>query len=180
MVGAVQTETPTREPLGGTSGQVPALSWRERAEVCRILAKTLDWDRFRNAGERCWEAVESNAAYEAWLIGWPPGGRVQLHDHGPSSGSVLVLEGALNELTPYLRSNGALRLERRRYASGSLLAFDAGHLHDLINQGDAPAVSLHVYSPRLESMTYFDLSSRGIVERETLRPVEERWDRHLP
>jgi quercetin dioxygenase-like cupin family protein len=166
-------------PSGG-AGAVPALSAADRAAVCRELAASLDWEHIRDADERCWEVVRRVDEYEAWLIGWPPGGRVHFHDHGRSGGSVLVLDGALLELTPYLCSDDSLRLERHRYRAGAFFAFERGHVHDLVNEDRRPAVSLHVYSPRLESVTYFDLGPRGILERETRRPVEDRWTHHLP
>lgn len=174
---AVDTETTRWGPLPATA---PGLSASQRREVCLDLASTLRWDHLRRAGERCWEIVRREDDYEAWLIAWPPGGRVRYHDHGPSSGSVLVLEGALLELTPRLRGDDQLRLERYRYAAGSLLEFDPGHVHDLLNEGGGLSVSLHVYSPRLECMTYFDLGPRGIIERETVRSDDEVWLRHLP
>lgn len=180
MTSAVETPVSEQTALGARAGAMPALSPTDRGAVCRELAASLDWTHFRNAGERCWEVVRRVEEYEAWLIGWPPGGRVQFHNHGRSAGSVLVMEGSLLELTPYLCSDESLRLERHRYTAGALFAFEPGHVHDLVNEGGASAVTLHVYSPRLESMTYFDLGPRGIVERQTLRPAEEGWTHHLP
>jgi quercetin dioxygenase-like cupin family protein len=177
---AQETRTSRWGPLRSDLGEAPTLSDAERTEVCRGLAATVGSERLRNLEERSWEVIGRTDEYEAWLIGWPPGGRVRFHDHGRSGGSVLVLEGSLLELTPVVRRHEVLRLERHRYTTGGLLEFGPGHVHDLVNDGDAFAVSLHVYSPRLESMTYFDLGPRGIVERETRGPVEEAWMDHLP
>ena len=38
--------------------------------------------------------------FDAWLIAWPSGGKVDLHDHGNSTGAVSVISGALVEAVP--------------------------------------------------------------------------------
>ena len=38
--------------------------------------------------------------YEAWVIGWTTGQRVELHDHGNSVGVIAVTEGTLTEVRP--------------------------------------------------------------------------------
>jgi hypothetical protein len=40
--------------------------------------------------------------------------------------------------------------------------FEPGHVHDVANDGTRPAMSTHVYSPPLSTMTHFD---------DHLRPV---------
>ncbi len=37
------------------------------------------------------------------------------------------------------------------------MAFGAHYVHDVRNISDAPAVSVHAYSPPLTTMTYYDL-----------------------
>ena len=34
-------------------------------------------------------------------------------------------------------------------------AFEAGHRHDVVNEGPGPAMSVHVYSPPLTTMTFY-------------------------
>jgi hypothetical protein len=50
-------------------------------------------------------------------------------------------------------------------------------VHDVVNTAAEPAVSLHVYGPRLEAMTYYridDQSGRLIPDRlERLEPIVE-------
>ena len=47
-------------------------------------------------------------------------------------------------------------------ASASV-TFDKSHIHEIVNRGPGPAVSVHVYAPRLRAMTYYDFRD-GILE----------------
>src|SRR5204863_8848653 len=38
--------------------------------------------------------------WEAWVVGWTPGQRVDVHDHGDSAGVLVVVEGDLVEVLP--------------------------------------------------------------------------------
>jgi len=92
----------------------------------------------------------SNGLYEAWLLGWAPGQHVGMHDHGDAAGAFLVVSGELREHAP----------ERRRsvidLGAGSTGVVGRGQLHDVGNASDAPALSIHVYSPPLATMTFYD------------------------
>ena len=71
------------------------------------------------------------------------------HDHGSSSGAFTVLRGRLTEHT----FDGGLRLNDLDVGDGK--AFAAGYAHDVRNEGEEPALSLHAYAPRLSTMTRF-------------------------
>jgi hypothetical protein len=105
--------------------------------------------------------------FDAWLIAWPSGGKVDLHDHGSSTGAVSVISGALVEAVPWRDDTGRLSLLHQELRAGATLGFGAWHVHDLTNESDGHALSLHVYSPALTSMTYFDLTADRLVARET-------------
>ena len=47
-------------------------------------------------------------------------------------------------------------LGRRHLLPGSLVAFGSEHIHDVVNVGWRPALTIHVYSPRLRSMTFYE------------------------
>ena len=93
--------------------------------------------------------------WEAWVIGWSPGQHVELHDHGPSAGSLVVVEGQLEEITDH---HG--RQVRRTLPTGSAVELPAGIVHDVIAAGTGTATSVHVYSPSLEEMTFYDAAGR--------------------
>ena len=88
-----------------------------------------------------------------WLITWAPGTKLELHDHGDAAGSLAVVSGTLTEQFRHRRR--AEPLATRHLATGSLVSFDADHVHEVANTGFEPAVSIHVYAPSLEGMTFY-------------------------
>lgn len=109
-------------------------------------------------------------AYEVWVIGWTEGQQVRPHDHGGSSAAVLVVEGELVEVT--------LLGSRRRLVAGQVHLLGPRVVHDVVNRDTVPATSIHVYSPPLTTMTYYDGETWEPVETETIRsetPVLTEW-----
>jgi quercetin dioxygenase-like cupin family protein len=99
-------------------------------------------------------------AYEVWVIGWTTGQGVSLHDHGGSSGVVVVTEGRLVE-----RAQGAAP---RRLEAGDAAVLGPDAVHEVFNAGDAPATSVHVYSPPLAAMGYHLDEHSGPASLEAL------------
>jgi predicted metal-dependent enzyme (double-stranded beta helix superfamily) len=97
--------------------------------------------------------------YEVWVIGWTTDQHARLHDHGGSTGAVVVTAGELTEIVP---RDG--KLIERPLPTGTLRTFPVNTVHDVINRGGQPATSIHVYSPPITAMTYYDTA--------TLEPVE--------
>jgi uncharacterized cupin superfamily protein len=77
-----------------------------------------------------------------------------------------VIGGALVEAVPWRDDTGRLSLVRHELQAGATLAFGAGHVHDVTNESDHSALSLHVYSPALTSMTFYDMAGEQLVVRE--------------
>ena len=102
---------------------------------------------------RSYERLLELPDVEAWLIRWAPGAGLDLHDHGGSSATVAVLQGALVERH---RDGGGGRLHTRVLHSGDAVSFGAEHAHAVANRGLITAASLHVYSPPLAEMRFPD------------------------
>ena len=103
---------------------------------------------------RRWTRLLVTQAYDAWLIGWPPGTGLDLHDHGGSRGALCVVHGALDERR---MTRGGNQQAIRRLTAGAATSFDTGHLHAIQNPAsDTEAISVHVYSPPLSSMNFVD------------------------
>ena len=122
---------------------------------------------------RYYTQLHADSDHEAWLLTWLPGQGTPWHDHGGSAGSFVVLQGVLTEEVAGYRQAADLDGTRRVSASGVRLTpgdqrtFGTRHLHRVTNIGPDPAVSLHVYAPRLTAMTnYREVDS-------VLQPVEE-------
>ena len=93
--------------------------------------------------------------WEAWVIGWSTGQRVELHDHGASAGALVVVQGDLVEITEV-----AGRYRPRTLLTGAAVELPLGLVHDIVATGPQPATSIHVYSPVLEAMTFYAADGR--------------------
>jgi predicted metal-dependent enzyme (double-stranded beta helix superfamily) len=122
-----------------------------------------EWPGMTEPTRRVWELMAASQDFEAWVIGWPPGGAVDLHDHGESSGAVVVVNGELVEIVVAQDRQGALAARSTVLATSASVTFDMTHVHEIVNLGPGPAVSVHVYAPRLTAMTYYEFSN-GILE----------------
>jgi quercetin dioxygenase-like cupin family protein len=92
--------------------------------------------------------------YEVWVIGWLPGQRAELHDHGDAAGALLVVDGTLTEHTVTDEE-----IHSRVLPAGVAEDLPVGLVHEVVNDHDEPATSIHVYSPPLETMTRYDGTS---------------------
>jgi hypothetical protein len=135
-------------------------------EVASRLAPAVQWPGALDTQSRSWRLMARTPDFDAWLIAWPRGGKVELHDHGVSTGAVSVISGALVEAVPKRGDSGHLALVRHELRAGATLGFGAGHVHDVTNESDEHALSLHVYSPALTSMTFYELTEDRLVVRD--------------
>jgi mannose-6-phosphate isomerase-like protein (cupin superfamily) len=136
------------DPRGTTS-----LSPRFLRGIAEGLARSPLWHGLAEPTVDARSAVRvvRTECYEAWVLGWLPGHSVELHDHGGSDAAFTVVQGTLVEVTA--RRGGLDRLE---LPVGATREVPRGRRHDVLNVGTAPATSIHVYSPALTSMTFFD------------------------
>jgi len=94
---------------------------------------------------------ELDGAVDAWLIAWPGGTGLGMHDHQGSDAVLAVLEGSLRER--YLGPGG---VHQRTLRPGPPLRLAADHVHEVVNAGGAEALSIHLYSPPLRSTDFRD------------------------
>jgi Cysteine dioxygenase type I len=159
-----ETRHPTPAPGAEAVSQVRA--GVDPAQVASRLAPAVHWPGALDLQQRTWRLVARTPDFDAWLIAWPRGGKVELHDHGNSTGALSVITGALVEAVPSRDDSGRLSLIRHELQAGATLGFGAGHVHDVTNPSDGVALSLHVYSPALTSMTFYDVAGDSLVARE--------------
>jgi len=127
------------------------------------------WPEVFAPAERVWHRMVSSDDFEAWVIGWPPGGAIELHDHGDAAGVVVVASGELVQSAVTTGADGAVGTATTVLATGGSVTFGAGHVHDIVNMGVAPAVSVHVYAPRLTAMTFYRIARGRLVRDRTVR-----------
>jgi len=134
---------------------------------------TLPWELRTGdvPAERRYERVLSTVAYDAWVTYWPAGIELDLHDHGGSSGAFSVVAGRLDEDSVVDGQRHTVQL-----AAGETVEFGPGHVHAVSNRTLGPATSVHVYSPPLTAMSYYDTEGTGAlcVVGEDVGPWKDR------
>ena len=160
--------TPTQErrrfaePANASAG---ALADDVLAEMASALAAVTEPWQIRSGQvptDRCYEQILATDVYEVWVIYWPTGGALDLHDHGGSAGALAVVAGCLDEA--HLEHG---RMVERQLAPGDSVGFSARHVHTVANRSSEPATSVHVYSPPLGPMGFYERGDDGrLVELE--------------
>lgn len=143
------------------------------AEVAAAIAATLTatsarWPSLpaQHATERTGVRALATADYDVWLLRWPRGTSVDPHDHGPSEGGFAVVAGALEEVRWH-----AGRRVSRVLLPGEAVTVERGAVHDVVGASDG-ALSVHVYSPPLREMTFYDETGQVAVGRELVESDE--------
>jgi hypothetical protein len=126
---------------------------REQARRVAVAADS----QLGNGSSRKFAVLERSELVEVWVIHWPTSGHLDLHDHGGSAGAFVVVDGDLVER--HVTADQALG--SASYAAGEGKAFSASYVHDVLNVGERPALSVHAYSPPMPGMTFYDLSEAG-------------------
>jgi hypothetical protein len=142
------------------------------AEGFAVAAPTIP--ELRGLTERRWVLLAVTDLFEAWAIGWPAGGRIELHDHGKSQGALVVATGTLTETTARATSRGVALIGTHRIGVGVHRRFGPRYVHDLTNDGEEEAISVHVYGPPLSTMTYYAVDRQGrlgVLRTEQVPPV---------
>ncbi|MBH0120803.1 cysteine dioxygenase [Rhodococcus sp. NPDC003382] len=154
----------------------------ELAAVARSIAD--DPDRWLpivryDAQERWYTRLTFTDEYEVWLLSWLPGQRTGVHDHGGSAGVFAVADGSLREIVVENPRDGLLEgleptLSTAEYDAGQAREFDSHHVHEIVNAGDRPAVSVHVYAPALSSMHRYRIED-GILRLTSSERAGADW-----
>jgi predicted metal-dependent enzyme (double-stranded beta helix superfamily) len=145
---------------------------RLRQVVAGLAARERQWlGLVRYTEETRWyKRLIDGGDHEVWLLSWLPGQGTGFHDHGGSAGAFAVARGALRER---VAPGGRPASAGVTMAQGAVRSFGPWYVHDVINASAEPAVSVHVYSPPLESMRRFEFSLDGQMRVTVERPG--RW-----
>jgi hypothetical protein len=151
---------PADRPIADTAGLLSI------AEGLAHSAST--WPGMENPSDRCWRTIAVSEMFEAWVIAWPVGGSIELHDHGGSTGVVVVASGSLVETSVRTYRDGSVGTVAEGLATGEHVVFGPGYVHDMVNEGPESALSIHVYSPALRTMNFFEADDqRGLIPVRT-------------
>jgi hypothetical protein len=160
----------SRPPVDRCPGQAPssrpnppssstdrhAVPARALADIAAGLASTARLDSLpaTAGGSRRYARLLETPRYDAWLIAWSPSSLLELHDHGGSIGAISVAMGELFETYTDLDRRHPLR--SRMITANGAIAISATRVHEVWNPWPSEALSVHVYSPPLAAMTFFD------------------------
>ena len=166
----------------------PELPWLAGLPAGRDLSRDELWALARTLGrdEAAWRPhvrhdpvqrhfvqLHRDPHLDVWLICWTNQQETGLHDHDVSSGAVHVCRGQLLEDRLELRHRVLRRVSIAR-PEGATFDFDASHVHCVRHpDGAAPAVSIHVYSPALWRMGYYEIGDDGLLRRSSVSYAEE-------
>jgi len=114
----------------------------------------------------------ATAFYDVWLITWPEGSGLGPHDHGGVRSVLHVIDGELIEIVADHVDEQPPRARVLR--KGSTVWAKPSLVHDLANRSGPDATALHVYSPPLTDISFFDLRSEGECERLRTSAVLEQ------
>ena len=148
--------------------------WKTPEELAGIVAEFASsdgWiDRVRlRTEERWYERLYHGPDYDIWVISWLPGQSTGFHDHGESAGAFVLAAGVLEEHRVGERPRAVYPGEPR--------AFGSDYAHDVRNVSNAPAISIHAYSPPLDEMNEYELDGSRLVPRERASERAQALDR---
>jgi Cysteine dioxygenase type I len=118
-----------------------------------------------DAERRRYELVYEDERMDAWVLSWMPGQGTGFHDHYISGVGICVAAGGVREdLLVYGGDDIELHLRAGDSRHGG-----PGYIHRVRHELGEPAVTIHVYSPRLDWVGQYRLGVDGVIRRE-VRP----------
>ena len=144
------------------------LSPDELEDVAGAIAARSDiWESLVHANptRRCYELVYEDDRMDAWILSWMPGQGTGFHDHYISGVGLCVAQGCVREDTMVYGGEP----QSRRLGEGATRQGGPGYIHRVNHDDGLPAVTVHVYSPRLDWVGQYRLAEDGVIQRE-VRP----------
>ena len=162
-----------------TPAQMHDLTDKVLLEKSSWIARLTETWAADHGDARHYELLDESDTASVWLLGWRPGKDVSdhiaditpIHGHGRSAALVNVLSGTIAnddwgavKAAPTARLGDFHRASMKveRASAGARLFVPKWGVHDMRADGDDMAVTLHVYSPRLAFMSYFDIEEGGL------------------
>jgi predicted metal-dependent enzyme (double-stranded beta helix superfamily) len=140
----------------------------ELEDVARAIADRPEiWEPLVHADpqHRRYELVYEDDRMDAWILSWMPGQGTGFHDHYISGVGLSVARGCVREdLLVYGTAPQA-----RDLRAGDSRQGGPGYIHRVTHHEGRPAVTVHVYSPRLDWVGQYRLGEDGVIKRE-VRP----------
>ena len=160
--------TPALASLGDLLPDEGLLSLDELERVAAEISARRDiWEPLVRVDpdQRRYELVYEDDHVDAWVLSWMPGQGTGFHDHYISGVGLCCAHGGVREdLLVYGAPDVELHLR-----AGDTRRGGPGYIHRVRHEEGEPAVTIHVYSPRLDWVGQYRLGDNGLVRRE-VRP----------
>ncbi|GAB2477978.1 cysteine dioxygenase [Jatrophihabitans fulvus] len=156
------------------------LSRRQLLDLAASIAsRPHDWEsevRFEGGnaedlpgGERHYVCLHRDEVVDVWLLCWTTDGDTGWHDHDVSSGAVAVARGRIVEHNlavgrPEIRTD---------VTAGQAFSFGPDHIHRLTGADPAGSVSIHAYSPPLQTLGQYVVDDNGMLHRTSVTYADE-------
>ena len=136
--------------------------------ACDIVDNPAVWKPLvrADADQRRYQLIYEDESIDAWVLSWMPGQGTGFHDHYISGVGLCCAAGGVREdLMVYGQEDLAVYL-----GPGDSRQGGPGYIHRVRHEAGQPAVTIHVYSPRLDWVGQYRLDeATGVVRRE-VRP----------
>lgn len=99
-----------------------------------------------------WERIPVPEDVEVFVVTWATFTDTRLHSHDGAASAFVPVRGVVTEIRPDERG----RLLPRKFVPGVTGVLDGHDVHELQNEHVDVAVSIHAFSPRLRSLTYWE------------------------
>ena len=141
------------------------------AVVRRLAANPEHWRHLvrHDPDQRTYVELHRDDQLAVWLICWMDDHDTGFHDHDLSAGAVAVVDGAVAEDRLVLGGEPATHV----FEQGAAFSFTAADIHRVRHAGEAPAVTIHAYSPPLWRMGAYEILPGGELRRHSLSYAEE-------
>ena len=118
---------------------------------------------------RVYELIWEDEDVNAWVICWSEDQDTGFHDHDASAAAIRVISGHVRE--DRLRLGHAP--SSHVLGAGATITIPPVAIHRVLHAGDAPAVTIHAYSPPLRRTGAYRVGPDGALEREALSIEDE-------
>jgi hypothetical protein len=179
MPSAIATPTPSfTEPAAFLSSRVPSgrdlsrFELRDAAAAVGLQPSLWRAHVSHDPQQRNYTQLYRDPHLDIWLICWTNQQDTGFHDHDLSAGAVHIVEGELVE-DRFEFKGSLLRETSTTHHEGAVFDFDASHVHRLRHHHGTVATSIHVYSPALWRMGYYDPDPSGLLRRTSISYAEE-------
>lgn len=144
-----------------------SMNARELENFVRGLVATpaLWRDHVRHADDvRVYEQIWDDQEVNAWVICWSDDQDTGFHDHDQSAAGIAVIAGHVREERLTFTSAGTSACE---LGPGDVFTVPPVAIHRVLHVGEAPAVTIHAYSPPLRRTGAYRVGPNGELERES-------------